>query len=374
MFSSIVACMLLCLTAEGQDRPAGSTAASPKLRFDAQPFPSLLAFGSVDGNHLLVNQIVGSQRGPGVQSPYVWNGGDSQWYWIDLARPDIASLQAVFPDTAEGLRRTGNGRYLGAPASWLHRWRLGRGQLWATRAEAVLGPLPWESGAILLRLVFPVTKATVLGERRMAIVSHMRFVQGEAGRGINVWPPNSYRLDFDIVPLTSQRVMLFLLVNKEIGVWEYSFAKAPANAGGIDWPWKGEWRQRGAKFAAPFGEQFHVAAGDGAYFFVTDSGAVYSAKEGKDKWTTKEVWKDKRRPIVAMLVESDGATAYVFGKDFYFKLAKKIDVKPCRDVAQPEAKVVIKGLDALKPNARIAYECARVLYEKGALETAAAKK
>ena len=40
------------------------------------------------------------------------------------------------------------------------------------------------------------------------------------------------------------------------------------------------------------------------------------------------------RPVIAMLVEPDGATAFVFGKDFYFKVAKKPAVKPCRDVTR----------------------------------------
>jgi hypothetical protein len=137
--------------------------------------------------------------------------------------------------------------------------------------------------------------------------------------------------------------------------------------------WRGKWEQKG-EFPAPFGEPFRVAAADGAYFFVTDSGTVYSAEEKDGKWQTAALWKEKTRPIVAMLVESDGATAFVFGKDFYFRLSKKIEVKPCRDVTKREAKEANKDLAELQPASRLAYECGRVLYEKGELQPAPAKK
>ena len=72
------------------------------------------------------------------------------------------------------------------------------------------------------------------------------------------------------------------------------------------------------------------------------------------------------RPVLTMLAESDGATAFVFGKDFYLKLGKKPKPVSCRDVT--------KGTADLTERARMAYECGRVLFEKGELKTAAASK
>ena len=59
---------------------------------------------------------------------------------------------------------------------------------------------------------------------------------------------------------------------------------------------------------------------------------MYAAQETDGEWKTWPVWRDATRPVIAMLVLSDGATGYVFGKDFYLRLAKSIDLKPCRDV------------------------------------------
>ena len=116
---------------------------------------------------------------------------------------------------------------------------------------------------------------------------------------------------------------------------EYSFEKIDANGSPGLKEWSGRWHLKG-KFPSPFGEPFHVAASEGEYFFVTDSGTVYMAEETNGKWQTAAVWKDAARPVLAMLVDSDGATAFVFGKDFYFKVAKKAqaDALPRHDAGQ----------------------------------------
>ena len=128
---------------------------------------------------------------------------------------------------------------------------------------------------------------------------------------------------------------------------------------------EGQWVPRGG-FAAPFGEPFHVAAADGAYFLVTDSGAVFRAEEKDGKWQAAAAWNDPSRPIIAMLTRAEDPGAWVFGKDFYFNLARQITPKPCRDVT--------KGDQKLGEPTRTAYECARVLHEKGELENRRAER
>ena len=122
---------------------------------------------------------------------------------------------------------------------------------------------------------------------------------------------------------------------------------------------QGEW-QRQATFKAPFCEPFHLAAHDGTYFLVTDeTGEVYAAEEHDGEWETRTVWKDAARPIVAMLTLSDDPTAFVFGKDFYMKLGRDTEPRPCRDVTD--------GPKEYADPLRTIYECGRVLYEKGEL-------
>jgi hypothetical protein len=163
-----------------------------------------------------------------------------------------------------------------------------------------------------------------------------------------------------VLPIAPQRVLLFISIGRTVALWDYPFEKVgtpPLQA------WHGRWQEK-AKFAVPFAEPFHVAASEGAYFFVTDSGGVYMAEETGGKWQAAAVWKDTGRPVLAMLVESDGATAFVFGKDFYFKVAKKPEPKPCRDVTKGQP---APGQPELTERARLVYECGRVLFEKGEL-------
>jgi len=169
--------------------------------------------------------------------------------------------------------------------------------------------------------------------------------------------------NFDVVPHSAKCVMAFILVNGNVTAWEYSFDKFHIERRPT--VWSGEWRRQGT-FAAPFEEPFHVAAAQGAYFFVTDSGVVYSADKTGGNWQTAVTWKDAARPVLAMLVQSDGATAFVFGKDFYFKVAKKPKPLSCRDVT--------KGAANLTEPARLVYECGRVLFEKGELKTGEANQ
>ena len=173
--------------------------------------------------------------------------------------------------------------------------------------------------------------------------------------------------------LEPQRVRMFILTNKLLSVWDYSFVKVHPPKGLFD-HWVGKWRIQGI-FPSPFGEPFRVVACGEDYYFVTNGGEVYCTREDQRKtWTTREVWKDRSRPIIAVLADGVDDRSFVFGKDFFFKLAKKIDAKPCRDVTKREAKELNKDLENLLPAARLAYECGRVLHETGQLKPASTEK
>ena len=173
------------------------------------------------------------------------------------------------------------------------------------------------------------------------------------------------RVDFDFLPFSEKRIAVSVLCNDGISLWTNRVEPSrPSNSDvdtnvGIRGYRAADW-QREATFAAPFLEPFHVAAADGVYFFVTDeSGEVYAAEKESDRWKTRVVWKNANRPIRAMLVESDGVTAYVFGKDFYLKLGRDKEPKPCRDVTH--------GSKEIGEPTRTVYECGRVLNKKGEL-------
>jgi hypothetical protein len=171
----------------------------------------------------------------------------------------------------------------------------------------------------------------------------------------------------DILPLTPNRVLFFELSNGRISMdayvfhWECDDPKE-SRASGI---WDHAVEHLG-EFAVPFFESFHVAADDGSYFFVTDSGAVYAAEQTGEEWKTRQVWNDSARPVIAMLTLPDGAGAFLFGKDFYFKAGKSMQPKPCRDVT--------KGQRAFSRRVNLLSDCGMILSENRELGPSTAAK
>ncbi len=196
------------------------------------------------------------------------------------------------------------------------------------------------------------------------LILRREYVQARERTRTKKWNPEEWSkatVDFDFLPESSQRVVLFVRANEELTVWDWTFSDTPKGRSPIE---KGEWQKR-ATLRSCVAEPFHAAAAEGTYFLVTDSGAVYSVQETGGEWKTQTVWKDAAKPVMAMVTQSDGGAAYVFGKDFYFKLAKQVEPKPCRDVTQ--------GPKEVGDPMRTVYQCARVLWEKGELKSTAAQ-
>jgi hypothetical protein len=370
------------------------------------PAPSRLPYAAIVGNGLLVLQWQNTNpRG---------DKGDLSWFWCNLATSHVQPLQAAMPMTARTISQVTrlptflrNSRY----TDHVHRWRIGKAFLWITsyvdftdaltsRENVVEFPFPMESvpdGRIPPLTARPDTDIPLDPKDRAEIaangmnlpdgyrdvISEERGVYLDTGldpifrakgnlyrQGIQRPCAAYYRADFDILPIARQRYKFVLLIDEELSIWQYSFGQAESpRSYEID----GVWQRQGV-CRTTLKERFHAAEADGQIFFVTDSGAVYMAEGAKDTWTSKEVWSNNPRPIISMLSNSEDNGAYVFGKDFYFKLGKKIEVKPCRDVTKREAKETNKDLEKLEPSARLAYECGRVLYEKGELKPEPAKK
>ncbi|MCR4414378.1 MAG: hypothetical protein NUV77_18315 [Thermoguttaceae bacterium] len=315
-------------------------------RVVAQPWPSSLAYGAIHDGHLLSNHRRGDSEwfwtdamhaDPKRAMAALRKDDGLRWFWADMARAEVKPLEAVLPEAAKGLSQL---KYTGLWTRWPwaapHRWRLGCGYFWATRAEGtVASTLPV---TCLLRMAFPEpapianggkgkdapTRGTPLttayavagstqagqngtpeallkdsgnapprGSLAIHVIAYGRLIWHKANIAYDRAPAGrtprddkrSFRLDWDIVPLSPWHLALFLLTNDRVTVWEYSFRPVGGDEErGMEL--EGHWTEAGA-FPAPFGEPFHVAAGDGAYFFVTDSGALYAAEEAGGQWKTR---------------------------------------------------------------------------------------
>ncbi len=409
MLSILVGAAPLLLLGDPAECPPGSFGAAP----------SQLPYAAIDGEHLLLLEWLKKKSGAGDDA--------LRWFWCDLKTSHIQPLQDAMPLTAFWIEDAT--RLMISPGWHVHRWRVSRGYFWSTSAFGAWPALDLGQSCGVHVLPFPLetrareqfkpfgprpetdtplsmadraeiaAKGAHLPDGYHDVISADRGVYYEPRVGAN-WishlmmldreeanmerrqeaanPAGVRRFDFDILPLTRQRFKLVLLAGDDLSIWDYSCGKdldvkdntrSRLNSGFLEGVW-----QRQAVFPSPLKERFRVAAQDGTIFMITDSGAVYAAEGTKDKWTAKEVWVNNPRPIVAMLSRSEDNAAFVFGKDFYFKLAKKIDFKPCRNVTKRERKGSNMDLEKLGPAARLAYECARVLFENGELKPAPAKK
>jgi hypothetical protein len=363
-----------------------------------QPFPSTTAFASVTQPKVLLTQ---------------YREGCFDALWCDLGTQRIASIRTELPAMAGRLLQgmgTDEFRQPRPLFDQLQNIRVSAGNIWATRRTQEAA---YTASQQLLRVEFPpnssgklpasdassVTTArhwthkelsalgvnsdegTDLGGLLYGDVRDFQIVAGlfplrvlaEQADFKSAPPQKPYRFALDILPLRADYVRMFVLTNDLLSVWDYKFDCNSRYQGGRR-QWRGTWQLQ-AILPSPVAEPFRVAASEGIAYLVTNSGRIYSAEEKKPReWIAKEVWTDKSRPIIGMLCNTENDGAYVFGKDFYFKLGKKIEVKPCRDVTKREAKETNKDLEKLVPSSRLAYECGRVLYEKGELKPEPAKK
>ena len=375
----------------------------------AQPRDSSLNYGVLVGENLLAFQR-------GNEMPF-------GWYWADLGKPKVSAIASVIAkDEADAVMddRYVAPSLRGPP----RRWGVAFGWFWDLRVYRADGkwrgstnfpPIQWQVAFPLARASeadrrgprfpaaggpdLPPSRLAALREsqahpwidpnwrtaardwlteyqpgpdepgkvglrRRVHYLDFLKMLEECAADGAlkrSNWKPSTpYFVDADIIPMSRDGgCVLLILLNDELSVWtiHYELVKEKRFEGRV--MFKGEWGIK-AVFPSPFSEPFHVAAADGAFFFVTDSGAVYMAEEAKGEWKTRAVWKDAKRPIIAMLGESDSPGGFVFGKDFYFRLGRNVKPKPCDDVT--------KGRPDLRDPMRTIFQCGRVLYKNGELK------
>ena len=351
---------------------------------DHPPKPSTMAFGALAGDHMLAYVRKGD---PFARRKYLDENNHYvdgvYWYWSDLKQNKTTLVATEFPETAKWFEQDiGWMCHPGYPSP--HRWRLAPRYFWSTccccpnyslsfpstvrrmgfPAENVSNnytPRAVESGAsespnsgdqssMLARL--PVGH---YGEGLPISVADLRDVvsKGYDRHVADAKRAGRYCFDFDILPIAEDRVEAIVMVDDRVSIWENHFTVTPELR-----LQRRKWTCRD-EFACRVGEPFHVAKSGDVYFLVTDSGKVISAEKVDQKWQTKALWKDEKRPVRAMLVESDGRTGFVFGRDFYMKLGRDQKPNPCRDVTQGPK-------EPGEPVATLV-ECGRVLLEKGEL-------
>ena len=296
-----------------------------------------MKFGTASHSGVLSYQWVAQELSDDRKVHYWkgWEPKDIQWLWADLQSGEVKPLADLMPEVAAHLGRLGQaGGLRFVPHNAPYRWRLENERFWAARSDHVGLSL---SATPLLSMRFPLDAPLRSPQEGLREISPTTVLGREWGRGHGEVSGEEDRLrfGFDIMPLSADRVLLFIMVNSRMT--EYEWTPPAAKERNVTRRAIGEWREC-ATYRSPVDGSFHVAATKDDYFFVTDSGAVYCAEKAGGQWTTQTVWQDAARPILAMLVQADGATAFVFGKDFYFKVAKEVQPTPCRDVTRgPQA-------------------------------------
>lgn len=342
-----------------------------------------IKFGVVAGHHAMA---FGHTKDPLPPLEYRY---DPKWHLADLSTSKVRTLEEIAPAKADMLRWVGF-----ATSDAPYRWRLGAGYFWST---AIFDPGGALHNTPLSRMEFSMPPKDDDGRGQAAAPEAetvFAAMIGAPSRGMERFPeprlpgprlPRSAEAHFqkvseqwalwyvcayeakgetphyDFLPLGPRRVMLVTLANGQADLWLYDFRPALyVHSDGARAPvWLGEWEKRAA-FPVRFKGPFHLAQVQGAYFFVTDAGSVHLAEESAPaQWTSRAVWDDAQRPVVAMLVEADSARAWAFGKNFYLQLRDKPQPKTCRAISIDPP--------ILGQPFRTVLECAQILYSEGEL-------
>lgn len=131
---------------------------------------------------------------------------------------------------------------------------------------------------------------------------------------------------YDFLPNGKDGCTLFIRNGRSMSRWQYQ-KEIPKDHGNCmeDWSLKESWQ-------VDWSEPFYVHRQESTYFFVTESGKVYSAKpaaRGGDG-TMKRL--QINRPVVALVWDWTGDRAFAFGEDFFFELEQGSQVSQCENV------------------------------------------
>ncbi len=366
--------------------------ASPAER-DVEFYPSQLAYAAnCDG------RIVCAQSAE----------HEISWLTIDGSGKSAVSLKNWAPDLVHYLEHYSTGshplsgktvlgksdKYKLISGSQLHKYRFGEGYLWATSVREyelslaspgyTLARLPFTKDArfktrlvndneipfsetmseLILPSDFKAASDAATYENLEITLRRIYWLHHETGDDVIRGDTSKQRFfkDVDFVLKGTSRFVMVVTIGGKTYVYEYTFARARAKLPHFE----GRWERLGS-FISTFHKPYHLACANGLYFFILDSGEIFTVEPKGNVWQPKPVWNDPQRPIIAMIAAEDGG-GYVFGKEFYFKLGKKLEAKPCRDVTKSDPKTDMTETEKVLPRTRLIFECGRVLYENGELK------
>jgi hypothetical protein len=144
---------------------------------------------------------------------------------------------------------------------------------------------------------------------------------------------------YDVIPLDSKRVKVFQATDKVVRVTVVSITSAQME-GSEPKPFP---TPEGA-INVPFDCDFTAFEVGGRYYFLTASGALYTAKAGvKDMADAVAVWESEKNPLIGSIQYVSGKKVYVFGRSgpdrteerFAFELSPKPVIVRYQRAAKP---------------------------------------
>jgi len=259
------------------------------------------------------------------------------------------------------------------------RWRIAHGYCWGILADE---PMPCEVFWQIRRI--PMTDMprfhadndllkSISGktgkERSDAIKEYSSYMGSLVFTGIRpMWlanlvsdakPGTKY---YDFLPTSKNSCRLFMLWRSELTIWDYNADKV-----GEVWPPKGakpyvlDWDKlenvgdwwKIQTVETTLDEPFYGFLHGGTYFFVTDSGRLYTTKkQEKGRTRLEEIRLPNNQQVVGILSEVQGDKTFAFTKDCYFELSLKPQLKKL-DVPNSGG---MHTIEAVLDHARAAYK------------------
>jgi hypothetical protein len=141
---------------------------------------------------------------------------------------------------------------------------------------------------------------------------------------------------YDFVPSRAGTCTLFVLCNGLMSRWQY---RNNINVAGnisenlADWSRQESWK-------TDWSEPFYVHQTASTFFFITESGRLYTIKKNEARLGAKpSQLKVRPKPLVALLFVPAADQAYVFGTDFMLELKDGSQPTPCKNILAGESNI-----------------------------------
>jgi hypothetical protein len=160
--------------------------------------------------------------------------------------------------------------------------------------------------------------------------------QEQEDASITALPTPTPGVFFDVYPIADECLLLFVLDQDLMGVWSGTARRVELEEWHMDW---GKEDKEIETFKSPFKEAFTAFVRGKDYYFVTEYGSVYLARDpGKGERKVELVWDGRRQPVHALITDAGSDTVWCFVEPFftdkqdaervYFALSAKPEPRP----------------------------------------------